>query len=425
MLKWCRYLPKNGVEVHVLAPDDPKWIDAGGGLEVPAGTVVHRTKNLSPTSVRPTDAVAAARGPVRRVLRKIALQPRRMLVPDMHVGWSVTAVRRGIDVVRAQGIEAVISTSPPETTHLIAARIARACDVPWIADFRDSWLDLPHLRTDRASVRYKHAVNTRMATRIMSRSAAITTVSEPLANDLRNRHPGIPVHVITNGIDMQDCENLPGPPPLAGGRAREDVCVIAYTGNFFGRQSPQSFLRALSDMLDRRPELIDRVVVRFVGGLTAADHAFIDRSAVLQHVIERIPFMDYRDVLAEQRAADILLLYVAPGPNSQGVYTGKVFEYVAAERPVLALVPHDNVCVELLHQAGLGICVPPDDHASITRMLETEVDRRLGEGRIEYRVPAHVLAAISREAQAEQVAHLLRTVVHPTTNEGPGEPSPS
>lgn len=410
VLKWCQYLHEIGIEPHVLTPDDPRWIDTGGGLEVPYGTVVHRSHNLSPRSVRPREEIEAARGRMGRLARRALLQPRRVLVPDMHIGWALSAVRAGTAAVRMHDIDIVVSTSPPETDHVIAARIARRCSVPWVADFRDSWLDLPHLRTDRSSVRAKHAANVRIATRIMPRAAAITTVSQPLADDLSQRHPGSRIEVIPNGVDLADLASLPAPLPLQSGADRASRFVISYTGNFFGRQSPATFLSALTQVLERRSDIASALTMRFVGGLKAQDEATISATPVLAAATERIGFMEYRDVLAEQHAADLLLLYVAPGAGSQGVYTGKVFEYVGAQRPILALVPEDNVCVPLVTDAGTGIVVNPDDIDAIATAIEQAYDTWRVDGRRSCVVPEAVLHRISRRAGTEQLAGLLSSV---------------
>src|SRR5690606_21715064 len=122
---------------------------------------------------------------IRRVLRRIALQPRRLAVPDIHRRWRGPAVRAArAEAARLQaagepGFDVVLSSSPPETTHLAAHDVAAALGVPWVADFRDSWLDLPHLRMSSWLVRRKHRRNVRLATKLLRRAAAATTVSEP------------------------------------------------------------------------------------------------------------------------------------------------------------------------------------------------------------------------------------------------------
>jgi len=400
VLKWAKYLPQSGVEVHVLTPDDPKWIDSGGGLRVQPGTHVHRTKNYSPRSVRPSTSVAQARSPLSRLGRKLLNQPRRVLFPDIHVGWSLTAVRAGVKLVRECGIDVIVSTSPPETDHLIARRIARKTGIPWVADYRDSWLDLPHLRLDRPAVRRKHAVAVRTATRWMRAAAAITTVSEPLAADLRRRHPETPVTVIENGVDLADLAGMPEPP------ANERFTAI-YTGNFFGRQSPEVLLDALELLARETPAIVDDVSVRMIGGVKPGDDARIAASPALSAIVSREPMMDYDDTLATQRSADLLLLYVAPGPGSAGVFTGKVFEYVAAARPVLAMVPAGNVCIELLTSAGSGIVVDPTNAIQIAAALREELALWNLEGRRSVDVPETVLQRVSRQGQAKQLVAVL------------------
>src|SRR5690606_38065933 len=118
--------------------------------------------------------------------------------------------------------------------------------------------------------------------------------------------------------------------------------VVAYTGNFFGRQNAASFLDAVERAAAAEPELAGDLLVRFMGGLKPVEQQRIEQGG-LASLVEHSTFVRHDDVLAQQRAADLLLLYVAPGTGSQGVFTGKVFEYLAARRPVLALAPEDNV----------------------------------------------------------------------------------
>lgn len=401
VLKWTKYLPQSGIEVHVLAPDDPKWIDSDGGLRITPGTHVHRSRNLSPRSLRPAAELARARGPLRRLLRRLALQPRRLLVPDIHRPWAWTAVRAGVDAVREHGIDIIVATTPPKTDLLIAQRIARRCGIPWVADYRDSWLDLPHLRLERRSVRWKHARMVRMANRIMRTASAAITVSEPLAADLRRRHPQLRVEVIENGVDLADLEGIDEP-------AANDRFTLTYTGNFFGRQSPSSLLEALRILAQRRPRLASELRVQIVGGMQPAAMSTIDGDDVLCALVERVGFMDYEDVLVEQRAADMLYLYVAPGAGSDGIYTGKVFEYVASRRPILAAVPAHNVSARLVTAAGSGIVVDPDAPAAIADAIEHELTIWHADGRRQVDVPADVIASISRQAQARRLAGLLR-----------------
>ncbi|MBC7460342.1 MAG: hypothetical protein H7287_03170 [Thermoleophilia bacterium] len=415
VLGWCRHLPEFGVELTVAAPAEPHWVDADPTLVIPPTTRVIRTSDPSPAAVIPREALAGVSG-MRRLLRRIALQPRRFAVPDIHARWRRPAVRAILAVARdlpaSERWDVVVSSSPPETTHLVARDVAQALGIPWVADLRDSWLDLPHLRLDRLAPRLKHARSVRLARRVLADAAAATTVSVPLAADLRRRHPNLAVHVIENGVEPTDVARAE---PRADGFRERERFVVLYSGNFFGRQSALSMLDATDRLLAERPDRADTLVLRFIGGLKPADRARIDASPRLRAVVDHVDFLRHDDVLAHQRAADLLFLYVAPGAGSQGVFTGKVFEYVASRRPVLALVPSDNVCVELLAQAGSttqlsGARVDPDDITQIAAALEQAHDAwRAADGaeRGDIVVPADVLARIDRATGARQLAELL------------------
>ncbi len=373
VLSWCRHLPAHGVEMTVVAPEEPHWIDQDTTLVIPGETQVLRTPDPSPAAVIPRQSLAQVRG-IRRLLRRLALQPRRFAVPDIHRPWrrhAVAAVRAETQRRTAAGEplwDVVVSSSPPETTHLIAHDVAKLLGIPWVVDYRDSWLDLPHLRMSSLAVRMKHRANRRLATRLMRRAAAATTVSAPLAADLRARHPHLDATVLENGIEPAEVARAHA---RASGFRDTGRFVVVYTGNFFGRQSAASFLSALDRALATDDAFARDVLVRFVGGLKPVERT---RAEERGDVVELVPFLRHDDVLAQQRAADLLLLYVAPGRGSQGVYTGKVFEYVAARRPVLALSPSDNVASMLLAEAGataagVGARVDPDDVDAIAGAL--------------------------------------------------------
>lgn len=423
VLAWCRHLPALGIEVDVLVPRDPRWVQHDPTLEVPASVHVIRSSAPVPRAVLPRTELARRRG-IARMVRRVLLQPRRLLLPDLHVGWRLTAPRAAMRDARARGAswDVVLSTSPPETCHLVGAAIARRCGVPWVADFRDSWLDLPHLRTTRRSVRWKHRANVTLATRVLRRARAAITVSEPLATDLRRRHPGLAVHVVENGVDLASVEAVaPAAHRCIG--SRRGAFTVTCTGNFFGRQTPRTMLDAVEALVARRPEAARYLRLRLVGELKALDVERIAR-APLCDVVHHAPFLPHVDALAEQQAADLLFLYIASGPGSAGVFTGKVFEYLAARRPVLALVPDGNVARKLISQSGAGTSVDPDDAVAVAVQLEAALDRWIhadgpdGGRTPDLQLDDTVAERISRDAQVRQLADVLRRLMRRSADGG-------
>ena len=201
--------------------------------------------------------------------------------------------------------------------------------------------------------------------------------------------------MVENGCDFDDFEGLEYRP---GERFR-----ITHTGSFFGRRSPQAFLEAL--------ERTDGdVVARFVGGLPPRERHWVESNG-LRDRVEVHGFLPRAEALALQRDSEANLLLV---PEAEGrgraVLTAKVFEYLAAERPILAVVPPDGHAAELVREAGAGVVVPPDDVSAIATAL-AELERRWREGTLDGSpLSPELRARLDRRAGAERLAEILREV---------------
>jgi glycosyltransferase involved in cell wall biosynthesis len=404
-LKLCRYLPEFGVDVDVLAPTDPKWLAHDEPLlaRIPETTTVHRSRFPGPRSALRADELEHAGSAAGRIAVQARHALQRGLVPDKTVGWAATAVPAAIRIVRRRHVDALITTSPTHSTHLIGAAVARASGTPWVADFRDSWLVNPHRSYERAGVRAKRLVERRMAGMVVRRADALTCVTPAIAAELGGLDPAAAgrIHVIGHGVDFDDFAGLPGPDG--------EPFTIVHAGAFFGRRTPRPFLEALAALLDRRPDLRGRVRARFVGDLRATDRAWA-RSLGLDGAWEETGFLPHDRTLAAERSADALLLLI---PHAEGrgdtVVSGKLFEYIAARRPILAAVPPGGVAAALVREVGAGEVVDPDDVAGISAALEALCDRKPA-GLPDVDIEAAVGDRLSRRARAGEMAAVLRGV---------------
>jgi glycosyltransferase involved in cell wall biosynthesis len=404
-LKFCRDLPEFGVDVDVLAPSDPKWfaLDEPLVAEIPAGTTVHRSRFLGPRSSFRGDALRGAHG-----LRRAAVHARyayeRALIPDKALPWAATAVPAAIKIVRRRRIDVIMTTSPPPSVHLIGAAAARATGIPWVADLRDSWLNQPQRRYENRGVRAKRVVERRMARLVARRADALVAVTDTIAAEMRELHPTAAkkAHVIGHGIDLSDFEGLAHTP----GRR----FTIVHTGSFFGLRTPRPFLTGVRDLLARRPDLRGQVLVRFIGDLRVSDRTWA-RDLGIDEAWEETGFVPFRQAIAAQRSADALLLLI-PRANGRGdsVLSGKVFEYLAARRPVLAAVPPDGAAAALVRSAGAGEVVESDDAAAQSRALEAMVDSHQNGGLADIDLPAVLAEGMSRRTRAEELAEVLHGV---------------
>src|SRR5919106_1111210 len=271
-LKFAQYLPALGIETHVLAPDDPKWIHEDAELRAPTQAWVHRARYLGPRGRKPAEELHGKEG-VSRALVQARLASRRLLVPDENVSWNLTAVPAAIRIARRHRVDAVLTTSPPNSVHLVGAAVRKATGAKWVADLRDSLAAHPHRRAESAAVRAKEKVDEAVA-RLVARSAgAITCVSDAIAHKTRRFEPRGHVVTISNGCDFDDFAGLDYSP---GERFR-----ITHTGSFFGKRDPRPFLTALDESgLD--------VVARFVGDFRSSDREWAEQRG-LGDKLELIP----------------------------------------------------------------------------------------------------------------------------------------
>ncbi|MDQ2911207.1 MAG: hypothetical protein M3R39_09365, partial [Actinomycetota bacterium] len=153
-LKLATHLPALGIETHVLAPDDPKWLHRDEELRAPTQAFVHRARYLGPRARLPSEELHGLTG-AERVFTQARLAYRRLLLPDASVTWAATAVPAAVRIVKREGIDAVITTSPPVSMNLIGASVKRLTGIPWVADQRDSVLRNADRRFERTAVRVK------------------------------------------------------------------------------------------------------------------------------------------------------------------------------------------------------------------------------------------------------------------------------
>jgi glycosyltransferase involved in cell wall biosynthesis len=390
-LKLATHLPGFGVETHVLAPDDPRWVHTDADLRLPTQAWVHRARYVGPEGRRPADELHGTGG-LERAALQLQLLGRRLLVPDENVSWNLTAIPAAARLVREEGIDVVITTSPPNSIHLIGAAVKQWTGARWVADLRDSLLAHPHRRQESLAVRMKEQSQRAVARLVARRADAVVCASEAIAEEARELEPAGRVATIANGCDFDDFAGLE--------YRRGERFRITHTGSFFGKRDPRPFLIALAESrLD--------VVARFVGDFRPADREFAE-GLELGDRLELIPYAPHRRSLELQRDSEALLLLIPEaGGRGRGVLSGKVFEYLAAERPILAAVPPGGAAARLIREAGAGLVAAPDDPASIREALGSLVERwRVGtlDGAP---LSEELRARLDRRTRARQYADLL------------------
>jgi glycosyltransferase involved in cell wall biosynthesis len=402
-LKLSHYLAEQGVEVHVLTVD-PAYasymqIDQSLLQDVHPKVVVHQTKSFEPInyyarlvgkSKVPTGGFSNVDSSWKQKL--VVTLRSHLFIPDPRKGWKPYAIKAAKQIIRTHGIDTVITTSTPQSVHLIGLALQRSMGVRWIADFRDPWTDIYFYNLLRHS-RLSAALDKRLELKVLRGANRLITVSEGVKKQLMNhvpeRNPDDMV-VIPNGYDARDFANPIGIPPFT-------TFTIAYTGTMSDQYQPEPFLRALAKAIDQRKET--KVQLLLVGQMSAGIRATIAEKGIALEDIGPVPHSAVNDY---QRRADVLFLAAPPVKGGEGILTGKLFEYLAARRPIVSLGLPEADVRQILERTGSGHHFHVGEEQQMTDYLIQLID---GNHRCSFNESE--ITTFSRQRQAEQVMELL------------------
>ena len=427
-LKFAKYLRVAGVEPVVLTVEAGAYpsLDPTLAADVPDGVEVVRTRALDPfglygalTGRSRREAVAVGTVGAESLGQRAGLWARaNVFLPDARVGWAPFAARAARRIVRAGRADAVLTSGPPHSTHLVGLALRRALadrGVPWVADFRDPWTGI-NFYDELPMSRPARAFDAALERRVLRSADAVVTVSPTWARELEAKGglaPGA-VRVIQNGFDPEDFGGRGG--DEAAAPPRPDAFTLVHVGSLYGSRNPEALWAAVAALRGRGgpqtggPQTggAGRLRVRLVGRVDDAVRASLARHGLADVVDER-GVVTHAEAVAEMAAADLLFLSIEPVANAAGILTGKLYEYLASGRPVLALGPPDGDAARLLASVGGGRLVHWDDRAAVEGAL-ADAYAAWERGEPPAGAPADALADLARPAQARALADLVRAL---------------
>ncbi len=415
--KFVKYLAPNGWRTTVVCgrPEDYWMRDETLAREVPESARVMATAAASGLSLlrrarggRGPDAGTSARSARGfGILRKAAAW---FLVPDSYLGWRPFALRAARDVLRDDPPDALMSSGPPETNHLVAATLHRESGTPWLADFRDPWFAL-HLYP--APTAWHRARHRKMEAEVLREADCVVATTTWLRDLLRERAPGKrEIYVIRNGYDPDDFVDVENAAQQSGATrgnsATKPVLRLAHTGMLTLTRSARGLLEGLQQLYARRPELRGTVQLDLVGSRESDNDAWVERLGLRDDVRLR-GYVSHREAIAAMRQADVLVLVKHTEPRYRGLIPGKMYEYLGAGRPILGLVP-ESEAADLLRGLGCAEIAAPDDPAGIAMALERFAEAHRA-GALAARYPVPDVTRYTRTDQARTLGALLDTMV--------------
>jgi glycosyltransferase involved in cell wall biosynthesis len=418
---FARYLPDSGWLPVVLTTNEPldRAIDETALQEIPRAVTVVRTKWLHPRLIgrklfaasraggtQPAGLLGPVAAPslIRRLVRAF------LLVPDEAIGWLPFAVPAGLQAIDEYDIRAIYSTSGPPTSHLIALLLAERTGLPWIADFRDPWTaDLAPARRDMYRFPGRLRLDRWLERHVLRRADRVLVVSTGQKHELEaaGANP-LSIEVLPNGFDPGQFAALR--------RTVPSRFTLTYTGTLYLAEQTLAGLFAAVRLL------------RDAGTLTAADFEFryvgpsgttVTRQAAdygVQDLLRVEGPCSHHDALQAQVDATALLLVLGARQGEQGVVTGKLFEYLGAARPIVALVPPNSEAADILREthSGAELIAAADDTAAIGAALDALVATYAEQGDVPPPPATPARSRYERPAQARRLSQLLDELVSRT-----------
>jgi glycosyltransferase involved in cell wall biosynthesis len=381
-LNFCKYLAKMNYHVSVLTvlnddntiKDDSLKLEGYENIKVYRATqkktinilskLVSINAKRSKLLTNSVDKDSANANIFKTLLKKILKETYVRIytntnIPDDKASWKTEAIRMGLEIIENEKIDIIYSTSGPYTSHLIAYELKNKTHKKWIADFRDQWVTNPFAKYSA----FVRKINEHLEKKVVASADYITSVSEPIIADFKYRYKNQDKNkflVLTNGYDEEDFKDYKLDNKL-------DKFTIAYTGTLYAKISPSNFLKAIDNLIKTNKINIKDLVIKFIGriGNTAAEEINNFTINNNYNIVSITEYLPHKESIKQLESAYALLLILWEGKGSEGVYTGKIFEYIRSGRTIIGIVPK-GVAKELILETNTGICCSPDSISEIS-----------------------------------------------------------
>lgn len=336
-LQFVKYFKEFGIEPVVYVPENPHYpiLDSSFSSEVPVDIEVLKHKIIEPyrfaglLSKRKTKQISSGIITSKKssFIEKLLLFIRgNFFIPDARVGWVKPSVQFLQNYISKNPVEVIITSGPPHSLHLIGMQLKEALNLKWIADFRDPWTTIHYHKSLRliAGSEKKHR---QLESKVLN-EANIVIVTSPTTKKEFELITTRPVKVITNGFAQSEIKK----PTL------DSSFSIAHIGSLLSDRNPNIFWKILSEIIVEIPSFKKDLMIKFAGVISDEVIESLMKYGLSENY-SIIGYVLHSEALQLQKSAQVLLLVEIDSRETRSIIPGKLFEYLAARRPIIGLGP--------------------------------------------------------------------------------------
>lgn len=366
-LKFVKYLRDFGIEPIVYIPENPHYPlrDESFVSEIPDDITIYKHPIWEPYRF----ASLFSRKKTKRISSGIILRKNQSLlerlmlwvrgnlfIPDARKYWVRPSIKFLYDVIDKEGISSIITTGPPHSVHLIGHYLKELKKVTWLADFRDPWTSIGYHKklklTKLAKNRHKELEHL-----VLNNADKIIVTSQTTKKEFQQLTKK-PIHVITNGFDSVTPANV----------QLDEKFTITHVGSMLSGRNPENLWKVLSELVKENNDFKESLVLKFIGVLSDDVLASL-KSFGLENHLEVVGYLKHDEAVAQQQRAQVLLIAEIDALETIGIIPGKLFEYMAAERPIIGLGPDGWEVAQTVADTKTGAIFDYKTHFQLKNVL--------------------------------------------------------
>ena len=364
-LKFVKYLQEFGIEPIVFTVDDPKYPIQDSTLksEIPKGITVLKQPIWEPNNLlnffkkNKTQESAGFLNPNPSFTGKVLQYIRaNYFIPDARKFWVKPSISFLEKYLADNKVDAIITTGPPHSLHLIGLALKNKLNIKWVSDFRDPWTEIDYFEQLPLTKKAKK-LHAGLEEKVLRNSDAVLVIGKTMKEKFQQFSNSI--HVLTNGYDTKEKE----PETKLDSRF-----TITHIGLMNADRNPYSFWKAIHEICLENANFAKDYQIQLVGKVALEVIELIKKNQ-LKNIVET-GYLSHEKVKEYQSKSQVLLLAVNKVKSAKGIITGKIFEYLKANRPILAIGPEDGDLAEIIQETNSGCVIDFDNVEAIKTELK-------------------------------------------------------